>query len=110
MANKRNLDRQRRRFQVHYGIPADISRTGFTQDVSRHGMFIQAAIIHPPKTLLEISLDNQGGEPIRFSARVVWSKKVPPSMVRKIRCGMGVAIEAFQSGEEHYQSLLRERS
>ena len=106
VSNKRNLNRQRKRLQVLYGTE-QATRTGFTQDISVKGLFIQATVIFPPKTRLKVVLSDPDRREIHIQARVVWVKKVHPSMVRMVKGGMGLEIEEFNEGEDHYQALLR---
>lgn len=106
LGNKRNLDRLHKRLQVLYG-PGQASRTGFTQDISVNGLFIQASAVFAAQTQMLVVLTDPSGGEIRLQARVVWAKKVHPSMVRRVKGGMGLAIEHFLAGEDLYQALLQ---
>lgn len=105
MPNHRNLERHHKRLQVLYG-PDQATRTGFTQDISVNGLFVQATAIFAPHTRLHVILANPSLGDIHFLARVAWAKKVHPSMVRKVKGGMGLLIEQFSEGEALYQALL----
>ena len=48
MAEKRQEKRHRKRLQVKYG-PRDLTKVGFTEDVSDLGVFVKASAVYPPQ-------------------------------------------------------------
>ncbi len=108
MAEKRGRDRVRKRIKLHYGEEGKM-RTAFTEDFSPSGLFIKAAIVHAPNSIIEIELCLDNGETIAFEARVMWAKRVPPNLMRLSRkSGMGVRIRCFHRGGDLYKALCRE--
>ena len=106
-SDKRNLKRHRKRLQVKFGIE-EAGRFGFTEDLSETGIFIKSAIVQNPNSVLKMELTSPGGEVIHLEGRVMWAKKVPPNLLRRLKGGMGVRILRFISGETTYRSLLGE--
>lgn len=103
-SDKRHIARHRKRLSLKFGIN-EATRVGFTDDISETGLFIKSAIVQNPNTLLRIQLTAPDGEVIALTGKVMWAKKVPPSLLRRIKGGMGVRIIAFHSGEQTYLRL-----
>ena len=105
MANKRTIDRKRRRIVLCFGTDAEGSRRAFTEDLSPLGMFIKTANVSKPNTVLRIDL-LVDDEPISCDARVMWAKRVPQNLFHLVKkSGMGVRIIRFHNGRDRYMSL-----
>jgi len=110
MAEKRNLDRHRKRLSLRFGIEEAV-RTAFTEDVSPTGLFIKTAYTCPAGSVISVELALDDVRKVLLVARVMWIKKVPPQMIHLARKGgMGVKIIRFISGEEDYCLLCEELS
>ena len=106
-ADKRNLRRHRKRLQIKFGVET-AGRFGFTEDLSETGIFIKSAVVQNPNSILKLELTTTGGEVISMEGRVMWAKKVPPNLLRRLKGGMGVRILRFINGEATYRHLLGE--
>jgi len=110
MAEKRNLDRHRKRFPLRFGA-GEPMRAAYTEDISTTGLFIKTAYAAAPGSVLAVELAVDGGWQVVLEVQVRWVKKVPPQMIHLARKGgMGVKIIRFLSGEEHYFLLCKELS
>ncbi len=107
MAEKRLEKRHRKRLSARYGVE-ECNRIGFTEDVSEEGFCLKAAVVFHPGTVLQVEIVSPGGEPIRLRGKVMWAKKVPPTLMHKVKAGMGIRVLSFQRGEEHYRSMCEE--
>jgi Tfp pilus assembly protein PilZ len=110
MAEKRNLDRHRKRFILRFGTD-ELPYKAFTEDISTTGLFIKTAKTYPPgsRLLVELELDEQ--RRVLMETRVMWAKKVPPQLIHLVKkSGMGVRITRFISGEAAYCELCEELS
>ncbi len=108
MAEKRDSKRQRKRFAIKYGVKVP-EKFGFTEDISRQGLFIKGNFVFPPRTVLTIAFSGPGGEPIEIKGSVRWAKKVPPNLMRMAKkAGMGIRIQEFVQGEDAYQTFFEE--
>ena len=107
-SDKRHIKRHRKRLQIKYGVE-EASRLGYTDDLSDTGLFIQAAIIQRPNTVLKLELTTPAGEVVALTGRVMWAKRIHPSLVRRLKGGMGIRLMSFQSGEESYRGLCADR-
>jgi len=87
-SERRRHPRAKKRFQVRFG-PGDLAHSGYTQDVSESGLYLQASIIYPPNTILVLQIEYAEG-PVTVRGVVRWSKDLPPAFKRSLRCGMGV--------------------
>lgn len=76
------------RLQVRFG-PGDLAHSGYTQDVSESGVYLQASVIYPPNTILVLQIEYAEG-PATARGIVRWSKDLPPAFKRSLRAGMGV--------------------
>jgi len=102
--DKRAARRFRKRLQLRYG-ETEPTRLGFTEDFSATGLFIRAAAVSKPNTVLFIQMTTPDNQDIRVQARIMWAKKVPQNMMQRIKGGMGVHFIRFESGEELYRQL-----
>jgi hypothetical protein len=110
MAEKRNLGRHRKRFTLRYGMEEPV-KTGFTEDISTTGIFIKSAYSCKPGSLITVELALDKERTVLFQGRVMWAKRVPPQMIHLVKkCGMGVKIVRFISGESDYCLLCEELS
>lgn len=106
MAEKRDSRRQRKRLSIKYGLTVPEKR-GFTEDISRQGLFIKGSFVYPPRTLLTVEVTGPAGESILLKGTVMWAKKVPPNLMRMAKkAGMGIRIKEFLEGEGSYQALF----
>jgi len=74
--------------QVRFG-PGDLAHSGYAQDVSAGGIYLQAGIIYPPGSILVLQIDYPDG-PVSARGVVRWSRDLPRVFKRTLRCGMGV--------------------
>ena len=107
MAEKRNINRYRKRLQLRFGEngPAHMA---FTEDISESGLFIRTSRVYPPNTNLEIELLSiEDDELVNMKGVVMWAKAVPSALLRTAKkSGMGVKITNITSGEGSYNKLL----
>ena len=106
MAENRHKKRQRKRLTVNFGID-QADRVGFTDDITREGLFIRSAVVVKPGNIVKIEMKIPQGL-IAILGRVRWAKKVPPHVLYKLKGGMGVEITSFLSGEDIYHKLCDE--
>jgi hypothetical protein len=87
--------RRRRRLTVRFRPEGsqDASRTGFTEDVSAQGLFVQTVYVLPKGTALEIEID-LGEKTVTRRGVVAWAKRAPVSLAAKKRSGMGVRLDS----------------
>ena len=110
MAEKRNLDRHRKRYILRFGTDT-LQYKAFTEDISTTGLFIKTAKISPPGGLLLVELELDEQRKVLMETRVMWAKKVPPQLIHLVKkSGMGVKIIRFFSGEGDYIELCEELS
>ncbi len=108
MADKRTLKRHRKRLTLKYGIDG-LGRVAFTEDISRQGMCIRTAFVHPPGSRINIDLTLPDGNMVKLEGEVVWAKKVPPNMIHLIKkCGMGVRFTRIEAGAEAFERMCIE--
>lgn len=106
MMGKRKMPRYRKRLPVRFGEDKP-ERLGYTEDLAEAGLFIRAAMVPAPGTLLSIELTAPDGQGIHLEGRVQWAKKVPGNILHKMKkAGMGVVITRFIAGRELYSELL----
>jgi len=107
MPDNRQLPRHRKRIQVRYG-PERPEYTGFTEDISREGFFLKTAMVLRPGTILQAELSLPDGEQVSLEGRVRWAKKVPVTLLQRLKGGMGIKIRRFHGGQHAYQDLCAE--
>lgn len=105
MSEKRGPKRHHKRVKVRYG---DEQRKciGFIEDLSEGGFFIRTGTVLKPQSILQIDLESED-EMISLTGRVQWTKRIPANMIHKLKGGMGIKIEAFISGENHYREIMK---
>ena len=106
--DKRRHARFRKRLTLKFGID-DLSRIGFTEDISDTGIFIRSATPLPPNTILTVEIKTLKNEHIRLKGRIMWARKVPLNMMHRIKGGMGLRITEFIENEEIYHLLCQYR-
>lgn len=108
MADKRNLNRYKRRLSVRFGADAP-SQLAFSEDVSDHGLFIKTGKIYPLGTILQIEITLPDEEYVFFEGMIRWSKKIPPQLISKVqKAGLGVKITRFIAGQAAYSQFVAE--
>jgi PilZ domain-containing protein len=108
MAEKRNIDRLRKRFSVRFGIDCP-TRLAFTEDLSSTGLFIKTTNICVPGSLIQVEVNLSEQQTVVLEGRVMWAKKVPPQLIHIVKkCGMGVRIVRFLQGAEAYAKICVE--
>ena len=106
MAEKRNLNRYKKRLSVRFGTDAP-SQLAFSEDVSDHGIFIKTLKIFPLGTVLQIELLLPDDEHVFFEGMVRWTKKVPPQLISKVnKAGLGIKIMKFIAGQAAYAEFV----
>lgn len=106
MADKRVPKRHKQRLSLRFGIE-EATRVGFSEDISRNGMFIKTPNICPPNSRIRIEIALENENMVVIEARVMWAKKVPQNLFHLVRkCGMGVRFLRFHAGEEHFHRYL----
>lgn len=106
MADKRFKRRHRKRISLRFGIDQP-TKIGFTDDVNHDGLFIRSSVVARPGVKLLIEMELPEGM-VALIGEVRWTKKVPPSVVHKLKAGMGVLIKGFLAGEEIYRAFCDE--
>ena len=87
-ANKRSLNRAKRRMMVRFGASA-AEKTAFTKNVSITGMFLQTNHVFKPGSTIHVQIEFPK-DTFNMWARVVWAKQVPPQLAHVLECGMGL--------------------
>lgn len=106
MADKRNLNRFRKRLAVRFGTDSP-SQLAYSEDLSDHGIFIKTSKICALGTILQIELTLPEEEYVFFEGMVRWSKKFPPEMIHKVqKGGIGIKITKFIAGQAAYHQLV----
>jgi len=107
MEQHRTINRLKKRITIRFGQDA-AEKLAFTEDVSHTGIFIKTTqVIHPGKSINVVFELDQGT--VQIEGKVVWAKKVPPSLIRVAKkCGMGIRITRFMEGEAAYLRLFQE--
>jgi len=94
---RRRHSRMKKRLQVRFG-PGDLAHSGYAQDISAGGIYLQAGIIYPPGTVLALQIEYPDGT-VGTRGVVRWSRDLPPVFKRTLRCGMGVEfLEVSREG------------
>ncbi len=79
----------------------------FTEDVSETGVFVRTVNVMGPGVIMLVELFMPDNLPVTFEAKVVWSRRVPGSLIHLSKGGMGLMITKFLSGEEKYLDFCR---
>jgi Tfp pilus assembly protein PilZ len=108
VADKRNLNRFRKRLAVRFGPDAP-SQLAFSEDISDHGIFIKTGKIYPLGTILKIEITLPDDDYVFFEGMVRWTKKVPPQLISKVqKAGLGIKITKFIAGQGAFAQLVAE--
>lgn len=105
MADKRDKKRHPKRFTLRFGAE-EATRLGFTEDISREGLFIKTSQFLPSgsRIVVELSVNDQI---VKIEGQVKWTKQVPPNMINIVKkSGFGIQIIRFLTGEDIYNSLF----
>ena len=102
--DKRVGDRHKRRFQLRYGLEQP-DKIGFTEDISDTGIFVMSPQVLQPGKILFVELRLRDDTLVLIKGRIMWAKRVPQNLMRKVKGGMGVRIISFEQGEEAYRQL-----
>ncbi|HSG06131.1 MAG TPA: PilZ domain-containing protein [Nitrospiria bacterium] len=90
---KRDLKRTDKRLFVKFGKDHP-EKIGFTGDISSSGIFIKTNSVFNPGTSLMMELTLPDKKILKMQGKVMWAKKVPPSLHRFTKkSGMGVLIQ-----------------
>jgi hypothetical protein len=106
MAEKRRIKRSLKRLKLRYGITR-ATTLAFTEDVSETGVFVRTVNVMGPGVVMLVELFMPDNSPVTFEARVMWSRRVPGSLIHLSKGGMGLLITKFISGEEKYLDFCR---
>jgi hypothetical protein len=92
--NTQRTDRRRRRLSVRFRAidGNEPFRTGFTEDISPQGLFVQTVFVIPRGTRVEMEIDLEDGTVTR-QGYVAWAKRSPAPLAKKKRCGMGIRLD-----------------
>jgi Tfp pilus assembly protein PilZ len=102
--DKRDIKRQKKRLQLRYGLE-EPNKLGFTEDISATGIFIKTPVVMDPGKILFVEFRLADASTILVKGRIMWAKRVPQSLLGKVKGGMGVHILSFERGEEEYRQL-----
>jgi hypothetical protein len=106
MSDKRDLTRIRKRLSLKFGIDGP-NKVAFTEDLSQDGLFVKTVYPSPPGSRVYIELTLPDENTVTMVGLSRWRKTVPPQVIHLVRkCGMGVKILKFVSGEEHYRLFV----
>jgi len=76
------------RLRVRFGS-GELDQTGYSQDISARGLSLQAEVRYNPGTVLLLEIDYPDGA-LTKRGIIRWSREIPLSFRRNLRCGMGV--------------------
>jgi len=108
VADKRNLNRFKKRLSVRFGPDAP-SQLAFSEDVSDFGIFIKTPKTYPLGTILKIEITLPDDNYVFFEGMVRWTKKVPPQLISKVqKAGVGIKITKFIAGQAAYSEFVAE--
>ncbi len=62
----------------------------YTADLSTHGLFLVTTKVFKPGTRVRLVVRTREGENALGVGVVRWSKRVPPSLIRTAKGGMGI--------------------
>ncbi|HLB05239.1 MAG TPA: PilZ domain-containing protein [Thermodesulfobacteriota bacterium] len=102
----KDIKRHKKRIQLRFGVE-EPTIIGFTEDVSREGLFIKTAHVFPPNTRIKIDLVTSDNNVVNIEGVVKWVHRVPPNFIHLIKkSGMGVMITRIVSGQDTYSRLI----
>ncbi|HTP64156.1 MAG TPA: pilus assembly protein PilZ [Geobacteraceae bacterium] len=106
MADKRDITRFRKRLPLKFGFDAP-NKVAFTEDLSHDGLFVKTVYPSPPGSKIHIELTMPDGNAVHLVGMSRWRKSVPPQVIHLMKkCGMGIKILKFISGEDSYRLLI----
>jgi hypothetical protein len=106
MSDKRDITRIRKRLSLKFGIDAP-NKVAFTEDLSQDGLFVKTVYPSPPGSRIHIDLTMPDGNSVLMVGMSRWRKSVPPQVIHLVKkCGMGIKILKFISGEENYRLFV----
>lgn len=108
MAEKRIINRKRKRLKVRFGVE-QLRRMAFTDDMTNKGLFITTSTPEKPGTIVMLEIETPDGETIKCQGQVRWARKIPQNLLRVAnKGGMGVKLGNFTQGKETYQQLVEQ--
>ena len=102
--DKRDIARHKKRIQLRFGLE-EANKIGFTEDISTTGIFIKSPMVMNPGKIIFVELKLADDSIITIKGRIMWAKRVPQSLLGKVKGGMGIHIVSFEKGEEEYHQL-----
>ncbi len=106
MSDKRDISRYKKRLSLKFGFD-EPTKIAFTEDLSHDGLFVKTVHPSPPGSKLNIELTMPDGSIVKMVGMSRWRKSVPPQVIHLMKkCGMGIKILKFISGEEKYRLLI----
>lgn len=106
MAERRKQERYSKRLRLRFSTENG-STMGFTNNISREGIFVTSASVQPSGTQIRIELTTSDDEKVVLGGTVKWGIKLAPILLRQgKKGGMGIQISNFVSGEESYRKIL----
>jgi hypothetical protein len=103
---KRRARRHKKRLMIKFGIQ-DTNNLGFVEDISLSGVRVKTNTVFRPSTKLKLEISTDNPDEIMTAEGIVsWAKKVPLSMMRTQRCGMGIT---FLKKDQQLLQYLEER-
>jgi hypothetical protein len=102
--DKRDIARHKKRIKLRFGVE-EPNKLGFTEDISTTGVFIKSPMVITPGKTLFVEFNLPDGEIILLKGRIMWAKRVPQSLLGKVKGGMGIHILSFTKGEDLYRQL-----
>ena len=107
MSNKRWGKRFNAELKARFGV-GHFNDTGIVQDISPFGLFLVTPKVFDDGTLLNIEIMAGENRVVLLEGRVHWSKERPPNLTWETRdAGMGIKIERFLAGREHYENICQ---
>lgn len=108
MAEKRVINRRRKRLKVRFGVEV-AKRIAFTDDISALGLFVTTPMPEKPGTIVLLEIELPDGNIVKCQGQVRWARKVPQSMLRvAAKGGMGLRLGNFTQGKELYQEMVEQ--
>ncbi len=104
--DKRKFARISKRLFVKFGAK-DSQHIGFTEDLSREGLFIRSNVAFKPGTLVTIEVNLPDSKIASLKGIVKWAKAVPPALLRHAKkAGNGINLEQFPELYTHFVKAL----
>jgi len=104
---KRRGKRYKRRMKIRFGLD-EAKQLGFVEDISTTGLRIKTGTVYKPGLSIKMQIeDEKTGLMMEADGLVRWARKVPPSMMAKHRCGMGIAFMKIDASMHGFLMSLR---